>query len=311
MVCKFQRAAASFPYMRITAITALALLAGCSRGPQSVHIDPSLSTLVPHDTELMVGTRLEKLLKTPLYQNYFAERNIPQINQFAEMTGIDPRKDLWELLFVSNGKTGVLLGRGKFADEMMEPQLERHGAQRFGYKGLTMFGDQRSAVVLINSTTGALGQIEPLKALVDQVGSTNGPTPKMEALIRQIPPQAQFWAAYGGGPIHLPFDENSNLGNLNRLLGSIQTGTVWFDLSTGLTGSAEASCASDDGAQQVQGALKALVGIGRLSVPKNQPDLAQVYDAIQITQDGHIVKLHLDVPQSMVDKFLGLWLGHK
>ncbi len=257
----------------------------------------------------MVGARLEKLLKTPVYQQNFAERDIPQINQFAEMTGIDPRKDLWELLFVSNGKTGVLLGRGKFADEMMEPQMERHGAQRFGYKGLTMFGDERGAVVLINSTTGALGQLEPLKALIDERGKSNGPPPKMQALINQIPVEAQFWAAYGGGPIRLPFDPESNLGNLNRLLASIQTGTIWFDLSNGLAGLAQASCATDDGAQQVEGALKALIGIGRLSVPRNQPDLAEVYDRMQVTEDGPMVRLHIDVPQSMVDRFLGIWLG--
>jgi hypothetical protein len=174
-----------------------------------------------------------------------------------------------------------------------------------------MFGDESGAVVLINSTTGALGQVAPLKALIDERGNSNGPPANMEALIKQIPVQAQFWAAYGGGPIHLPFDENSNLGNLNRLLGSIQTGTIWFDLSTGLTGSGEASCATDQSAQQIEGALKALVGLGRLSVPKNQPDLAQVYDRIQVTQDGHMVRLHIDVPQTMVEKFLGLWLGHR
>jgi hypothetical protein len=285
------------------------MFAGCNRAPQSVKVDPSLETLVPADTVLLVGTRLEALLKTPVYQKNFAGRDVPQIHDFAEKTGIDPRKDLWQLLFVSNGKTGVLLGRGKFADDMMEPQLERHGAQRFGYKGLTMLGTESGAVTLINSTTAALGDAPALRALIDQRGTSQGPPAPMQALMKRIPAAAQFWAAYGGGPVHLPFDEDSNLGNLNRLLGSIQTGTLWFDLSSGLEGTADVDCASDDGAQKVQGALKALIGIGRLSVPRDQPDLAQVYDRVQITQDGHRVHLHIDVQQSMVDKFLGAWLG--
>jgi len=86
---------------------------------------------------------------------------------------------------------------------------------------------------------------------------------------------------------------------------------VWFDMSSGLEGTANVDCASDDGAQKVEGALKALIGIGRLSVPKNQPDLTQVYDAVQVTQEGHRVRLHINVPQSMVDKFLGVWLGQR
>lgn len=300
--------------MRIVSAAALILaltIAACNRGPQSVHIDPSIETLVPNDTLLMVGTRLEKLLKTPVYEKNFADRDIPQINQIAQIVGIDPRKDLWELLYVSNGKNGVVLARGKFADDMMEPQIERHGAERFGYKGLTMFGDEKNAVVLINSTTAALGSVDNVKILVDERAKSTGPPAAMQALIKTIPYRAQFWAAYGGGPIHLPFDENSNLGNLNRILASIQTGTAWFDLTEGVTGLAEANCSTDEGAQQIEGALKALIGIGRLSVPKNKPELAQVYDRMQVTQEGRIVRLHIDVPQSMVDQFLSIWLGGK
>jgi len=297
--------------MRIATLFLALTLAACHRTHASVRIDPSIETLVPPDTVLLVGTKLEALLKTPVYQQNFANREIPQIRDFAEKTGIDPRKDLWELLFVSNGKSSVLLARGKFADEMMEPQLERHGAPRFGYKGLTLLGTERGAVALINSTTAAAADAQALRTLIDERGSSRGPPAPMAALISQIPANAQFWAAYGGGPIHLPFDENSNLGNLNRVLASIQTGTLWFDLSSGLSGLADVTCASDDGAQKLEGALKALIGIGRLSVPRDQPELAQAYDLITVTQESHRVRLHIDVPQSLVDKFLRMWLGRK
>lgn len=297
--------------MRTATLFFVLTLAACHRTPASVRIDPSIETLVPSDSVLLVGTRLESLLKTPVYQQNFANRDIPQIRDFAQKTGIDPRKDLWELLFVSNGKTGVLLGRGKFADEMMEPQLERHGAERFGYKGLTMLGSERGAVVLINSTTAAAGDAADLRRLIDERGNSRGPPAAMTVLVKEIPANAQFWAAYGGGPIRLPFDENSNLGNLNRVLASIQSGTLWFDLSSGISGLADVNCGSDDGAQKLEGALKALVGIGRLSVPRDQPQLAQAYDRIVVTQEGHRVRLHIDVAQSMVDQFLGTWLGKK
>ena len=144
-------------HMRFALLAALAL-AGCAhRAPATVKVDPALETLVPADTVLMVGTRLEALMKTPVYKNNFAGRNFSQIQDFATTTGIDPRKDLWELLFVSNGKQGVLLGRGKFADEMMEPPLERNGARPFTYKGFTLRGSESSAIVLVSSTTAALG----------------------------------------------------------------------------------------------------------------------------------------------------------
>ncbi len=299
--------------MRILiAITSLVLgLSSCARkqaeGPK---MDPSIATLVPSDTVIMAGTRLEGLLKTKVYQDNFANRQIPQIDEFAQRTGLDPRKDLWELLFASNGTHGVVLGRGKFGDEMMAPGLDRNysgnGAQRTGYKGFTLFENAQGGIVLINGTTAALGDIPSLHRLIDERATSHGASPAMTALLKEIPPEAQFWAAYAGGPVDLKLD--GLLANINKLLSTIQTGTIYFDLRAGVSAVGSATCANVEGAQQVQGALRALVGLGRLSVPKNQPEVAQVYDTIRVTQEGARVKLYIDVPEVMADKFLKLWL---
>ncbi len=155
-----------------------------------------------------MGTRLEALEKTPVYQKYLADRKFPQIEDFSRQTGLDPQKDLWELLFVSNGKNNVLLGRGKFANEM-EPRLEKGGAKRFGYKGYNLIGDEKAAVVFISSTTAAMGQTESLKYLLDQRGTSKGPPPALAALMKDIPEDAQFWAAYAGGPFDLALHRKS------------------------------------------------------------------------------------------------------
>jgi hypothetical protein len=53
------------------ALCGVLILAGCAHksvvGPK---IDPALATLIPEDTTLLVGTRLEALEKTPVYQKY-------------------------------------------------------------------------------------------------------------------------------------------------------------------------------------------------------------------------------------------------
>src|SRR5262249_31066675 len=159
------------------------------------------------------GTRLEILLKTPVYQRNFAGRKIPQIDEFAKRTGLDPRKDLWELLFISNGKENVLLGRGKFGDEMMQPKLEKEGMQTSSYKGATLVGNDRGAIWVINPTTAALGEIVSLRSFIDKRDVAHGPPPAMEILLKEIPPEAQFWGAYNGGPIHLPLDDSPLLSN--------------------------------------------------------------------------------------------------
>ena len=308
-MCKKRPRRASFWWMRTTLLTAAVALCACApKSTVGVKVDAALDTLVPADTVMLVGTRLEALRKTPAYQNHLADRSIPQIDEFANRIGIDPRKDLWELLYASNGRDGVLLGRGKFADQEMEPKLEKEGARSFNYKGFNLVGNAKGAVWLINSSTAAVGEIPALESLIDQRGTSHGPPPALGAMMKDIPAEAQFWAVYAGGPVHLPFEANSNLGNLNKLVSLVQSGTLYFDLRDGLHGVVQGNCANEDGAQQVQGALKALVGLGRLSVPKDQPELAQVYDGIRVTEESGRVRLYLDVPQAMVDKFLGLWL---
>ncbi len=289
-------------------VALLLVLAGCGRNQPAagVKVDPALATLVPADTVLLVGTRVEALLKTPVYQKYLASRQVPQIEEFARQTGLDPRKDLWELLFVSNGRQGILLGRGKFPDET-DPRLQTQGATRFVYKGYNLIGNDRTAVLFISPSTAAVGETAALRSLVDQRQKLNGPPASLTALMKEIPAQSQFWAIYAGGAIDLGLP--GNLGNVTKMLSSIQTGSAYFDLRTGLNGVATGRGSSEEGAQQVHDALKALVGLGRLSVPKGQPELAQAYDGIRVTLDSRRVKLYVDVPQELVDRFLGLWLG--
>jgi hypothetical protein len=285
------------------------ILAGCARqaavGPK---VDPALATLIPDDTTLAVGTRLEALEKTPVYQKYLADRKFPQVEEFAAQTGLDPQKDLWELLFVSNGKDKVLLGRGRFANEM-EPRLEKGGAKRFGYKGYNLVGDEKTAVVFISSSTAAMGATDSLRFLLDQRGTSKGPPPALAALMKDIPADAQFWAAYAGGPVDLGF--TGNLGNINKLVNSIQTGSVYFDLRTGLKGVAVGDCSTNQGAEEVQGALKAFIGLGRLNTPAKETEMQAAWDGLRTTLEDKRVKLYIDVPQNVVDQFLGLWVGRR
>src|SRR5580704_8222351 len=274
--------------MRSILITAaVVMLVGCERPHPpnfGVKIDPALAMMVPADTVLMVGTRVEELVKTPVYLKYVAGRSIPQIDEFARYTKLDPRTELWELLYVSNGKQGVLLGRGKFSDQLEDPRAQKGNPDVSDYKGLTIVGTGKTAVMFINTSTAAVGSPEALRALVDQREHSSGPPASLVALMKQLPKEAQFWAVYLGGPVKLPFDDNSNLANINKLLSSVQSGSLYLDLRTGVKAVAQGTCTSEQAAQQVHDALKALIGFGRLSVKPGQEEFLPVYDSIQVTQ---------------------------
>ncbi len=247
-------------------------------------------------------------MKVPVYQKFVARRSFPQIDDFAKRTGVDPQKDLWELLYVSNGKSGAILGHGMFSDEG-EPKLQKRGDNRFGYKGFNLVGNDLMAILLVSQTVLAIGDTDELRAIVDAHEKSAGPPPAMAALLARIPAAAQVWAAYGGGQVQLPFDTKGNLGNVNKILSLIQTGTIYLDLSTGLSGVAEGTSATDENAEQLEGGLKALIGFGRLSVSSKQPQLQAVWDGLRPTRENREVKLHIEEPQETVDGLLDLLLG--
>lgn len=297
------------PLALLVAVGLTLALFGCTSAPPAgPRIDPALAGLIPQDTVLLAGTRLEALKKAPVYQKFLAHRSLPQIDEFATRTGIDPQKDLWELLYVSNGKTGAVLGHGMFSDEG-EPKLQQRGDNRFGYKGFNFVGNERTAILLISQTVLAMGDTDELRAMVDAHEKSAGPPPAMAALLARMSSTAQLWAAYGGGAVQLPFDTSGNLGNVNKIVSLIQTGTLYLDLSTGVAGMAEGTSATDQEAEQLEGGLKAMIGLGRLSTSPKQPELLAAWDGLRPTREGRDVKVHIDEPEQTVDALLNLLLG--
>jgi len=289
---------------------AAALLSSCSKPVvPGARIDPALAGLIPADTVMLAGVHVDALQKTSIYKKNLADRPLPLFDDFAQQTGLTRREDLWELLFISNGKQSVLLGHGKFSDGA-EPDLKRPGAKRFGYKGLTLVGDEETAVLLVSPSVLGVGQTSALKSLVDNKGTTNGPPASLAARMKEIPTEAAFWVATVGGPV-VPFPLPGNLGNLNRVLNSIESGLAYLDLRTGVNGLAVGICASEQNANELHDAVRGLIGLGRAVAPKNQPELGKIFDGIRVTLESRKVNVHIDEPEELVDTVLNLMLGRR
>jgi hypothetical protein len=294
--------------LRNSLLIAVLLFGGCSRKPAetSVFIEPQFAALVPPDTTLLVGLRVENLVKTPLYQKYLSGGRIRIIDRFARGTGINPEKSLWNLLLVSNGRDSFVLGRGKFADELMAPDFSKRGVARFGYKGLTLFGDEQQAMLLVNSSTIAMGDTPTLRGLVDGRTSFRGLPERLNTLTKEIPHETQFWGAYAGGPTDLPL--SGNLENVNKVLGLMGNGVFYFDVSRGVTGTITGVAANPQDAQQAHDGLVGFLGLGRMMMPKNRPELTRALDGIQVVQDGHRVSVKIVESDELAGTLVGLLL---
>ena len=161
-------------------------------------------------------------------------------------------------------------------------------------------------MLLVNSSTIAMGETATLRALVDQRPLLKGLPARMSELAKEIPRQAHFWGVYAGGPVDLPL--SGNLGNVNKILGLIGSGTFYFDLSSGVTGTLTGLAASTQGAQQIHDGLVGMLGIGRMMAPKNQPEMARVFDGINVAEDGQRVTVKFAEPEDLAGTLAGMWL---
>jgi hypothetical protein len=234
-------------------------LAGCSHAPpKRVFIDPGLAPLIPADTTVLAGVRVDLLAKHPAFAMLAKQR---AVERFVEITKIDPAKSLWQVLFVSNGSGGLLLGRGKFANELMAPDVKRYGnpGGRFDYKGLSMVGSEQDAMLFINSSTTAIGAAPALRALVDAMPQQHDVPERFAPLLAEIPLESEVWGAYAGGSVDL--DLPGNLVNLRKVFGLLQAGEFYADFDKQMHLTAAGTSPTEQSAQELHDALQGLMAI--------------------------------------------------
>ena len=299
--------------MRLLCAAVLCLaLTGCqAKKSESLHIDPALESLVPADTMFVVGANVDAIRDTPVFQKLLSQMPLPQLDEFSRRTGLDPRKDLSQILTCSNGKTGLLLARGKFKAQELEARLEANGAKPFPYKKYRLFGDERAAFFVLNASTVIGGPAAELRSIIDGT-SARGLPPALRDLLRSLPAGDQIYAALAGGleGLNLAIPQDSNLGNIVNVLRAIDSATLGMDLHSGIAATAEVTSKTERDAKFVHDMVKGIVGLGRLNTPDSHPELLKLYDAIKVDQQQTHTKVTADIPPDLADRFLDLWLKH-
>lgn len=281
---------------------------GCQRTPPaSVFIDPALSTVIPSDAYALLGVRLEQLPSTPIYKKYLGDKPISMLDEFQKRTGIDARKDLYELLVAGTDRGAITFVKGKFSDIVgRQPNLQFGGSAPVMYKGLMLLGPEPSGVVFLNSSVAALAPHALLKSLIDQ--RDRGAAPVVNTFLAKasgIPHEAQVWGVSlrGGNPASGSVRLEGNLANLDRLLQSLQEYRGWADLRNGISAQLSGTCTNDDSARRLGDTVRGFVGLGRLTAGTH-PELQKLYDAVQVTQVQNRVDLKANIPEDLLEAAL-------
>ena len=292
-------------------IVALALLYPVVRwaigDKKSVRIYPSLAAVIPADTQLAVGFDIERLKTTPLFKRLVDGRKMPLLEDFTARTGFDPRKSLYEIVWVSNGQESVALAVGKFSRttelrQGMEPPIRIEGDRttRETYKGFTLEGNENASLCFLNSATAMAGSASALRGLIDRQQQNPLPPPALLAAIQAIPLENQIWGVATGDVNALVAKLKLGSINLKSLPFRVTRATFEADASLGFRAKLSLYCPDPQAAEQLAMAIRAA-----MSMLPTKSEWAPALEQLDVRRDEATVNLRVNLTSDLLEKLLG------
>ncbi|MBI3207522.1 MAG: hypothetical protein HYZ37_01310 [Candidatus Solibacter usitatus] len=220
------------------------MFSGCRSGStKGVALEHSIEQLIPGDTVMLAGARVEAMLTTPLYKRLSSNvQLVPELDSFSKRTGLDPRKDLKEFVIASNGKDTIGIAQVQLeSPEKLEALLEKEGLRRTAFGKYTLMAGDSSTVAFLGKTIAIAGPNEAVKRALSPPGDESR---KNEVLKRValLPAGKHFWVAAIGGSAPMPLPETGNLANLARVFQSMESVTLTLDLQDGASLAVAGEC---------------------------------------------------------------------
>jgi hypothetical protein len=273
-----------------------------------MRVDNVLVKMVPPGSTALMGVHMDQVRQTALYRKLLADQNLTQLDQFSRETGFDPRRDVRELLFATTPQGGVMLARGAFhlnPPALKEMKKTRHGEYEIWNNG-------KNGFCLLDSTLAVAGEIPAIEAALEEWKSGSH-TAAQSLLARavNVNPHAQIWGISTGAASfladHLP-PASSGL-DFSKVFRGLED--TWFqaDLNAGLRAEVHGTTSSEKDAINLRDAVRGMVGLGRLNVPENQPEMLRLWDGVTVDQQGRALTLRADIAQELIDRLVQMLGG--
>jgi len=288
------------------AIVLCLTLAGCGSLTRHGPVDPALAAFIPPDTVALAGARVDQLRATPIYRKLAEENRLPSFDQFRTESGFDPSRDIHEVLLAGDGKNVLAIAHGAF------PPKPPGNLNASEYKGYTLYAkDQSEAIAFIDRSIALGGPVASVRAAIDQYKSGGRGAPRdLMARAQALPADAQIWAVVAGwrGATPDQLREMGNLGNLDRMLRSVEGASLTVNLRTGAHAALTGDCRTEADAKNLADSLRGLSALARMGVGRGdrgkQTDLLRALDGIQVKQEGRVVRVNVDIAEDLAEKLV-------
>jgi len=277
--------------------------------------DPSLLSLVMPDATLLADVNVAQAKASPFGQYVLTtllQEQAQKFQQFATLTGFDPRQDVSELLLASNSaagnKTGLILALGTFDAAKITAAAQVAGAGIETYSGVAIIEDpqKQNGLVFLSSTLAVAGDLASVKAAIDR--RAGGPTipAALAAQVSQLSSAEDAWIISTVAPSTLrpPAAVAGAAGvNLQNAVQNIQSASGGVKFGSVVVVTAQAQSDTPQDAASLGAVLQLLASMAQLSAAQH-PEAAAVAQSLAVTTQGSTVKITLSVPEDQIQQLV-------
>lgn len=292
----------------------LALFAASS--PALIAADVSMLNLLMPDAKVVTGVDVERTRNSPFGQYFIQQMTAKDsgLEKFVQMTGMDPRKDVFEIVVASTDSGGafnaaggtIFVVRGAFDPSKLTQLASAHGAVT-SYNGTQVVQagkDAQAAWVGFLGNLMVAGPQAGVKTAIDRYRSAKKADTLLTARIQAASSKHDAWflttvspGALAGNLTSNPNVKGAMAGDLMQGIESL-SGGVKFGANVIVSG--EATARSDKDASALVDVLRFFANMAQSSGAKSGP--MSILNGVQMMAEGKTVKFSLTTPEQDFEK---------
>ena len=273
--------------------------------------DANLLRFAGPGTQAVAGISVSSSLGSPFGQFLLSQMKAedPKFREFVDSTGFDPRRDLHEVVIITDsvaakGK-GLVIARGVFNGPQLMDFISKqgHGGTATTYKGVALLSNpsgENETVAVLDGSVALAGDTAMVKAAIDRRASGVDMDPRLASKVAEVSGAYDIW-----GVTMSPADA-AQVAGADRMpaeaLKAIEQSSAGVKFGTTVRIAGEAIARSEKDAQALADVFKFLTGMMKMNDKQTKNPMASMLDRIVVTTAANTVQFSLSIPQAELEQ---------
>jgi hypothetical protein len=286
--------------------------------------DPGLLKMVMPDAKVVAGIQVAKSRDSLFGQFILAHMNVDDggFKKFTTQTGLDPLRDVSEVLIASNWESNasenrwLVLARGVFDVHKIGHAAEVNGARVVNFQGVEVYAysnransEEENGVAFIDASTALLGDLGAVKGAIERRKGSVTLNDTVLAKVNDVSSRNDFWfvtlvpvSEFAGA---MP-DRNLSGAMQGNLLAGISQASGGVRFGDTVAFSAEAVARSDKDAQALVDVVKFVASMVQTNRQNNATagQVATLLDGLDCKATGNVTSISLAIPETQIEQML-------